>query len=74
VFLVEMIGGKVINKNKDNVYLFISKMKKELRDLVEKNKDLFWDCKRDNLSDEAIVERFLNYAELDQIKKMIKII
>lgn len=46
----------------------------QLQQLVEKNKALFRDCKIDTLNEEAIVERFLNYAEIDDIKTMIKLI
>ncbi|NCO97816.1 hypothetical protein GW864_01375 [bacterium] len=49
-------------------------MKKELKKLVEKNKFLFWDCKTYGLDESAIVERFLNYAEMDQIRDLIKIL
>ena len=49
-------------------------MKTAIRKLIEKNKVIFWDCKRDSLSDEAVVERFLNYAEIDDIKSMIEIL
>jgi len=46
----------------------------ELIKLVQKNKDLFWDCQIENVNEEAVVERFLNYWEIDDIKNMIKLI
>jgi len=46
-------------------------------DLIKKNSVLFWSVNKENLaklSPEVVVETFLNYADVDQIKKMIKII
>jgi hypothetical protein len=51
--------------------------RQSLQDLINDNNILFWSVsKKDlvNLSPEVVVETFLNYADINQIKKMIKII
>jgi len=49
-------------------------MKKALLDFVIQKKEYFWDCDISQLSDLAILERLINYAELDEIKKFVRII
>ena len=51
--------------------------RQSLQDLINENGILFWSVsKKDlvNLSPEVVVETFLNYADINQIKKMIEII
>jgi hypothetical protein len=51
--------------------------KQSLQDLINENSILFWSVSKEDLvklSPEVVVETFLNYADIDQIKKMIEII
>ncbi len=44
-----------------------------LKDVVKKNKVLFWDIAEDSLgtlSDEAIIERIINYGDFDLFKDL----
>jgi hypothetical protein len=48
-----------------------------LQDLINENSVLFWSVSKEDLvklSPEVVVETFLNYADINQIKKMIEII
>lgn len=48
-----------------------------LQNLINKNSILFWSVRKEDLihlSPEAVVEVFLNYADISQIREMMEII
>jgi len=45
----------------------------ELKEFVKKNNYLFWDVKKGNLSDEIIVEKTIDFWDLDQLRQLYKI-
>lgn len=49
-------------------------MKKKKINFLRENKQYFWDCTIDNLSDQAILERLINYADIYEIRKFIGIV
>ena len=47
----------------------------KIYDLVKKKKHLFWSTKNyDGLSEDIIVENFVNYGDMDDINQMIDIL
>lgn len=51
--------------------------KQALQNLINENRVLFWSVREEDfvkLSPEVVVETFLNYADINQIREMIKII
>ncbi len=45
-----------------------------LQEFVKKRKYLFWDVHLEGLDEGAVVERILNYGDLDDVREMFKII
>jgi hypothetical protein len=49
----------------------------ELKALIRKNASLFWytkDSEKENLPLEVVLEFFLNYAELEDVKELFRIV
>ena len=49
-------------------------MEKKLLQLIKKNKWIFWDTKLEFVSEFSAVEKFLNYGEIEDIAKLIKLL
>ncbi len=52
-------------------------MKKRLKTLIEQHNYLFWDISKDslyNLSNEAVLERILQYGDMPELKEIIRIL
>jgi len=41
-------------------------------DFLSERKQYFWDCDIKKISKEAVMERLINYAELDDIKLFVQ--
>ncbi len=49
---------------------------KKLKQFIKDNQQLFWytpENKKEEISDELLLEMVINYAELDKIKKLFKL-
>ncbi len=58
-------------------YIYPVENSPELKALIRKNADLFWyiaDDKKEDLPLEVVVEFFLNYAQLEDVKKLFEVV
>jgi hypothetical protein len=59
------------------LYIYLVQNPQELKDLIRKNAALFWYIKdedKENLPLPIVVEFFLNYASLDDVKELFRIV
>ncbi len=49
-------------------------MTNKLKEELKSRKKYFWDVDTKNISEIAILERLINFADIDEIKKFIKIV